>query len=61
MKSKVSKNLTIILQRIGSFSQSPSQQQHLLVTVNKKVNELIEMAESPENLAQMDPTWHPWF
>jgi len=60
IKGKVAANLATIMQRISSFSQTSSHQPQL-VTVHKKVNELIEMAESPEHLSQMDPTWHPWF
>jgi len=30
------------------------------IPINKKVTELIEQAQDPLNLCQMDPLWQPW-
>jgi len=61
MKAAVEINSTTILERIKALGPPPQPDKSLfLIPINKKISQLIDVAQDQENISQMDPTWSPW-
>jgi transformation/transcription domain-associated protein len=59
LRSKVDENVGKITKKLDNLIVS--EDDPLEVPVNQKISNLIEEARNPQNLAEMSPTWFPWY
>ena len=64
MRIKVDENTKDIMKRLKNLAPEHNPLDVVndnVHPVNERVEELVKIATSVDNLAQTDPTWHPWF
>ncbi|KMS93513.1 hypothetical protein BVRB_030720, partial [Beta vulgaris subsp. vulgaris] len=64
LRPMVSANTSQILARVQSLMPTtppPNEASKLPLSINAKIQRLVESSTSIDNLSAMPPTWHPWF
>jgi phosphatidylinositol kinase/protein kinase (PI-3 family) len=61
LRSKVDENVGKITKKLDDLIVCESTGEPLEVPVNQKISNLIQEARNPEKLAEMSPTWFPWY
>ena len=65
LRDKVNDNVELVLSRVRNFGcvgtpLNPAAEKLVPSPVNFQIQKLIAAATDPQQLSQMDPTWHPW-